>query len=101
MIVQEKCLDIVSRTLAANNAKSTSELRYYLLQKPHGTSQGGRAAKRVRKNEDGAVNVDDLWEEKNPGVEPGEDSDCDTAPSPEDWHSRVPNVRHFLQSAMF
>ena len=52
--------------------------------------ENGRAAKRSRRNNE-KVDVNRLWEEENQEVATDSDTDTDSPPSPEDWHSLIPN----------
>ena len=52
-------------------------------------TDNGRAAKRLRKNE--KVDVNRLWEEANQEAVTDSDPDGEEPPSPEDWHSIIPN----------
>lgn len=57
---------------------------------PYKGTGDDRAAKRTKKNDD-KVDVNERWEENNPGFELTAESEPGSPSSPEDWHSRVPS----------
>ena len=62
---------------------------------PQSSCEGERAAKRQKKSQEEKVDVNALWEEMKCSIEQNEsdDENENNPPSPEDWHSHLPNVR--------
>lgn len=79
-----------------NMIDNTSAYVYcdFSFQNPYKGTGDDRAAKRTKKNDD-KVDVNERWEENNPGFELTAESEPGSPSSPEDWHSRVPSVSFF------
>ncbi|XP_066922575.1 large proline-rich protein bag6-A-like [Clytia hemisphaerica] len=82
-ITQEQLNTIIVRPSAAPSCSAKAE----------SSCEGERAAKRQKKTEEDKVDVNALWEEMSCSMQQNESDDDNenNPPSPEDWHSQLPN----------